>query len=376
MRIGIDSRPTTHALTARRGIGRYVRGLFDALQQQQQQQQHSFPGVEVVWADEPTGDLDVWLASSPLQRCPILRHSGPKLAAVWYDCSPDADDAAWHRGSARWAWYCSVLDEVKHYPLVLTLSQHAKLDLVERHGFDPARIAVIGADCDARFRPARSAVDGGYDLFIVRRLGILGDFIVFVGGQDPRKGAHRLAQAWSLVPAEWRRGIQLVYAYEASASHRESVLSWGFRHGLKKAQGDPRLLAEVGLTPDIAFTGSVSDRDLVALYRRSLAAVYPSLYEGFGLPILEAARCGTPVIYGANTSQGEVLLGEGLPVDAADPMAIAGAIRSVLESPGFRRVISARGLEASRANSWATTAASALDALTSLIPCPAARAAV
>jgi glycosyltransferase involved in cell wall biosynthesis len=382
MRIGIDSRAVKAPPTASRGIGRYVRGLFDALSCQlsvvscqlktrdpSSNWELRTDNCELLWADEPgeVPNLDIWIASSPLQRCPVRTRSGPALAAIWYDCSPDAEESLsgtfWGRGSVRWAWYCSVLEEIKYYPLVLTLSRHAKLDLVERHGFDPGRTAVIGADCDPIFRPVRCWEENACDRRHVERLGIPGGFIVFVGGQDPRKGAYRLAEAWSLVPAELRRSVQLVYAYDASSSHRESVLSLGARRGLRLAQGDAQLLQDLRITPDIVFTGAVSDRQLVALYRRSLAAVYPSLYEGFGLPILEAARCGTAVIHGANTSQPEVLGGAGIAVDASDPHAITGAIRLVLASPADRRRIAACGLTASEQHSWERTAASALSAL-------------
>ncbi len=357
MRIGIDSRAVSEPGTAQRGIGRYVRGLFDALGK------HPASKLEILWSDEPAPGLDVWLASSPLQHCPIPARSGPPHAAIWYDCSPDADESVWHRGSSRWAWYCSVLAEIRDYRLVVTLSEHAKTDLVERHRFDPDRIAVIGADCDPMFRPARNEVETAEDIHLVHRLGILDRFMVFVGGQDPRKGAHRLAEAWSLIPEDLRRNTQLVYAYEASQSHGDSVLSWGFKFGLKRAQGDPRLLFDLGLQPSLVFTGAVTDRELVALYRQSLAAVYPSLYEGFGLPILEATRCGTAVIFGHNTSQPEVLGGAGVAVDAADPHAIAGAIRPILASPAARDAIARHGRAASWRNSWARTAATAIGAL-------------
>src|SRR5262249_33827648 len=96
------------------------------------------------------------------------------------------------------------------------------------------------------------------------------------------------------------------------------------------------------------------------------AAVYPSTYEGFGLPILEAARCGTAVIHGDNTSQPAVLGPASLAVDAADPHAIAAAISRVLASPPIRDQIAARCLAASQRHSWPARAARALDSLSSL----------
>ncbi len=107
---------------------------------------------------------------------------------------------------------------------------------------------------------------------------------------------------------------------------------------------------------DIVFTGYVADGDLPALYSGALCFVYPSYFEGFGLPVVEAMRCGAPVIVGNRTSLPEVVNGAGVLIDPFDHKAIASAIAQLLSNPAAREDLRARGLKRASAFDWLKTA--------------------
>jgi glycosyltransferase involved in cell wall biosynthesis len=113
---------------------------------------------------------------------------------------------------------------------------------------------------------------------------------------------------------------------------------------------------------DILFIGYVPDSDLPALYSGALCFAYPSYFEGFGLPVLEAMQCGTPVIAGNRTSLPEAAGDAGVLFDPFDESAIAGALTQVIENPNYRAELRVKGLERAAAFSWRTTAKLTLQA--------------
>ena len=107
---------------------------------------------------------------------------------------------------------------------------------------------------------------------------------------------------------------------------------------------------------DILLTGYVADNDLPALYSGAICFVYPSYFEGFGLPILEAMKCGAPVIGGNLTSIPELVADAGLLFDPFDTQALVEALKRVLDDPGYRETLRAKGLARAAEFSWETTA--------------------
>ena len=117
-----------------------------------------------------------------------------------------------------------------------------------------------------------------------------------------------------------------------------------------------RTLHELGLKDSVVLTGYVPEADLPALYSSALCFVYPSYFEGFGLPPLEAMKCGAPVIVGNRTSLPEVVGEAGLTVDPFDVDAFAGAIRKLMNDLTLRKKLSQMGQERARAFTWRETA--------------------
>jgi len=107
---------------------------------------------------------------------------------------------------------------------------------------------------------------------------------------------------------------------------------------------------------DIVFTGYVADEHLNALYSGATCFVYPSYFEGFGLPVLEAMKCGTPVLAGNRTSIPEIAGEAALLFDPFDTNSLVEALQRVLGNPEYRATMSSRGLQRASAFSWQTTA--------------------
>src|SRR5262249_44426470 len=112
----------------------------------------------------------------------------------------------------------------------------------------------------------------------------------------------------------------------------------------------------LGLTDDVVFIGHVPDAALSGLYARASALAFPSLYEGFGFPLIEAMACGTPVVAAAGSSVSEVVGSAGLLVPSADREAFAAALHQVLDDPGVRTALRERGLQRAATFTWEESA--------------------
>ncbi len=238
---------------------------------------------------------------------------------------------------------------------LITLSAASRRDLVELYGVPPARVAVTPLAADEHFQPIAEATI----LEAVRRKYALPEhFVLYLGSNKPHKNLARLIQAWSLILSP-----------QSSAPNRQSAI--GAAHGppprgnrqlVIAGHWDPRYpqaqqrATELGLEESVRFLGDVSEADLPALYNLATIFAFPSLYEGFGLPPLEAMACGTPVVC-ANTSSLPEVVGEAaLLFDPLDLQAMAATIAQALSDASLRAALGARGLARARLFSWERTA--------------------
>ncbi len=222
-----------------------------------------------------------------------------------------------------------------------------KRDLVERYGVEPDKITVVypGYD-DATFQPVRdeeaiAAVNAKYD--------IAGDYVLFVGTLQPRKNLVRLIEAFS--------NIQ----YPISSLQLVTVGKKGWLY-----QEIFRRVEELGLEKRVIFTGYVAEDDLPTLLSGARLSVFPSLYEGFGLPVLEAMACGTPVVCSDASSLPEVAGDAALLVDPLDVGDLAAALERVLRDEALRAELVRRGFEQVRKFSWERCARETLGVLESV----------
>jgi len=175
---------------------------------------------------------------------------------------------------------------------------------------------------------------------------ITSDYILSVGSIQPRKNLVRLVRAYSLLRNKVGADKlpKLVFVGKRAWLYDETL----------------RALEDASLGDSVVLTGYVPESDLPALYSGATCFVYPSIFEGFGLPPLEAMQCGTPVIIGNRTSLPEVVGNAAFAVDPFDVDAIAGAIEQMLNKPALRDDLRVKGLERAKMFDWRETARSTL----------------
>ena len=216
--------------------------------------------------------------------------------------------------------------------MVICPSAFTRDRVVERLRVERSRTRVVPWGVDESFSP------GPRDDAALERLGVTGRYLLTVGTLQPRKNLEAALAAFERLPAG--DGVELVVAG-----------SRGWR--------DEALVARIATSPAagrIRLPGRVSEPDLVALYRGAECFVYPSRYEGFGLPPLEAMACGTPVVAADRTSVPEVVGDAGVLVDPDDGAALAAALARLLSSGSARAEASARGRERAARFTWARCA--------------------
>jgi glycosyltransferase involved in cell wall biosynthesis len=228
---------------------------------------------------------------------------------------------------------------------IITSSDHSRRDLLATYALAAERVSVVPLAAAPHFRPV---TDEAEIRRVRARYGIKGDYILAVGSIHPRKNLVRLINAYSaLARARGRESLpQLVLAGKRA---------WLFAETLRAA-------SDSGVADRIHITGYVPEPDLPALYTGALCFVYPSYFEGFGLPPLEAMQCGAPVIVGNRTSLPEVVGDAGLLVDPFDERAIAWGIARLIDDAQLRADLSARGRRRAAMFDWRRTAQLTLQA--------------
>jgi glycosyltransferase involved in cell wall biosynthesis len=198
------------------------------------------------------------------------------------------------------------------------------------YNIPPERISVVLPSVDPKFRPNPDAKERLYQLY-----GLEGDFLLFVGTIKPNKNLPRILDAF----AELRR---------KGFKHQMVIVGqWGWSYEpVKKRLEDPELKSSV------LHFGFVPDEHLPLFYSACTAMVSPSLYEGFGLPVLEAMACGAPVITSNVSSLPEVTGDAAILVDPFSVEEISHAMERVLRDEGLRNEMSQKGLERSKKFSW------------------------
>jgi glycosyltransferase involved in cell wall biosynthesis len=312
VKVGFDVSPL---LQTQAGTARYVTGLVEELER--------LPGLEVsrlsfggsgrAWA--LARDLAWYLALLPLRagfdvlhcttyRAPLASRV-PTVVTV-HDLavlrSPELF-TAWTRLYAR-TWLRPTLRAADR---VIAVSEFTKRETVALAGVPEERIRVVPNAAEPVFTPDGPAAEG--------------DYVLAVGTLEPRKNLSRLAEATE------RLGLELRVV---------GAPGWG---GVE--------------VPRARWLGRLPDEEVAALYRGALCLAYPSLYEGFGIPVLEAMRCGAPVVTSAGSAMAEVADGAAELVDPLDPASIAAGIERAVAR---REELRAAGFERARAFTWEAAA--------------------
>lgn len=328
--VSINARYLLHPVT---GIQRYAREIVARLPAASHRLVEAPP-----WAKGAKGHLWEQLPLRSRSRGSLLWNpcqTGPvglgRQVVTIHDMGTFDHPGSYSGAFAAWYRHCiaSVAAAAEH---VIAVSEFTKQRLLQHVKMDPARVSVILEGADARFRRA----DAGTVTQLRRRLGIAdGQRIVLsLGSLEPRKNLAALLAAWQAIGSGRRQDALLV---------------------LVGKQGDPAVFRNLGVeaVPErVLFTGYLKDEDLPAMYSAAQAFVYPSLYEGFGLPVLEAMSCATPVVTSNVSSLPEVIGDAGHLVDPRSRDELAAALLRCLDDEAWLAQAAQAGLARSRRFSW------------------------
>ena len=283
----------------------------------------------------PVDILHVQYTAPPLSPCPVV--------ATVHDLSFEHLPETFKRRS--WMQLrLTVRRTVRRAAHVIVPSESTRRDIIGTYAVRPERVSVIPLAAAPRFRPVE---DKGELERVLARYGIRGEYVLAVGSIQPRKNLSRLVAAYSDLRRKRPRSNlpQLVLVGRQAWLYGETL----------------RAIEDEGVRDSTILTGYVSEPDLPALYSGALCFAYPSYFEGFGLPPLEAMRCGTPVITGNLTSLPEVVGDAGLLVDPFDTGALASALARLLDDAHLRAELRARSLARARLFDWRETARRTLE---------------
>lgn len=410
MKILIDMQGIQIGVTRKRGISRYSESLVTALCHATENAvaaSHPYPdSLHLLWSDllpEGLGDLqatfgrylppermhlwhgapsvvqlfpaDAWLwQANELMREAVIARLQPDIVlitshfeglldqavssihaldqarpvcSIFYDLIPYLYREQYLIAPTAWRWYQRRMQQAASIDLLATISESSRQEAINGLGLAPERVVAIDADADPLFAPHTLTPEQEHE--VRSRLALPGAFLLYVSATDERKNHWRLIEAYAGLPESLRRDCPLVLVGPI-ASGQQRV----FRHHAHR----------LGMASDqLRLLSGLPDADLVLVYQLCTAMVFASWHEGFGLPILEAMRCGAPVL-GADASSTKELIQ--LPAALFNPWdvtAIRARLHQVITDPDFRQELRANGARRAACYSWSHSAQRLLEAL-------------
>jgi glycosyltransferase involved in cell wall biosynthesis len=287
------------------------------------------------------------------------RESPAALAVTLYDLIPGLFAGQYLADPGQARRYRTRQELVRAADRVLAISETTRRDAIDRLGLRPERVVNVGAGIAPEFVPAASRAEAQARAAAAVP-GLTAPFLLSVGGEDARKNLEGLLAGYAALEPALRRRHQLVIACRLSDGYRAQLAATA---------------TALGIGPRVLLTGYVDDATLIALYQSTELFVFPSRYEGYGLPVAEAMACGAPVV-GSNTSATAELVDPAGAFDPDDPAAIARAITRALADESTRRALAAAS--AAPPPTWAAAAARAAAVYEELLssPAPAPRSSI
>jgi len=218
---------------------------------------------------------------------------------------------------------------------IISVSEFTKRQIVNYYGIPEEKIDVIYEAASHKFRPIKN---GNSILSTLKAHGIKKKYILFVGRIEPRKNIAGLLKAFDYIKQRGRNDVCLVIVGNQDKIFEEKELFIKVK--------------EMQLDSDVVFTGGVSEDALIALYNGAEVLTYPAFAEGFGLPVLEAMACGTPVITSNTSALREVAGKAAILVNPYSFLEIGQALEGLLDNQDLRKQFSDKGLERAGAFSW------------------------
>jgi glycosyltransferase involved in cell wall biosynthesis len=388
MHIGID----TTCWHNERGYGRHARALLKALLQLDQTNRYTFfsdqpaedfpagvevsqvrtarPTVEAASADGNRSLSDLWQMSRAMSRAPLDVLFFPTVYSFVPVWTPARKVVMIHdviaerfphltlpRRTARWFWRTKVALARRQADVIATVSEHARQQIVDYFGLPPERVHVIGEASDPRFRRLAESEQRSARLAELGLLDRARQF-VYLGGFNPHKNLELLIDVFAELAAQPDLAdLRLVM-----------IGSTGNRVFHSYIDTVRQRVAEHGLEQRVRFTGYLDDDDVAVLLNRATALVLPSLMEGFGLPAVEAAACGCPVVATTESPLPALLSGGGIFVSPHDRSGWRDALGRIAREPALRARLGQTGAQAAERLTWPAAAQQLLRLLEARTP--------
>lgn len=274
--------------------------------------------------------IDIFYITSPFESS-FMRYrrewfEGCRVVVTVYDIIPYVMKEKYLADKTTLDWYMRCIDDLRWADELFVISESVKTDLVTLLSFPPEKIKVIWGAVDAIYR--RVDVSDAEKSALMGKFGITKPFVMCTGGEDGRKNLDGLIRAYALMPSDIRSRYQLVVVCKLSENGRKALSEVAEKAGVKK---------------DVVFTGFVTDEELLHFYNLASLMAFPSKYEGFGLPIVEAWACGTPVLTGNNSSLREIGGDAVVLVDADSDRSIADGMAKMLADENMLAEYAAKG---------------------------------
>jgi glycosyltransferase involved in cell wall biosynthesis len=273
--------------------------------------------------------------------------SALSVVAVLYDLIPLLFPDRYLVSPRSRATYDARLGLLRELDLVLAISEHTRLDAIEHLGLAPERVSVIGGGASEHFRPPAQP-DEPWNAIAREHPEVRAPFVLTVAAWEWRKNLETLVRAFAAIDPALRHRRQLVVVCSGMPPGSRT---W---HDAASAAG----LAD----DEFVVVGPVSDHLLRALYQACELFVFPSRYEGYGLPVVEAARCGAPVVTSSASALPEIL---DLPASTFPPddvAAMAGVVERGIVDETFRAELAAAGARVAATHTWDAVGSRARDA--------------
>lgn len=269
---------------------------------------------------------------------PQTKKKSYKQAAILYDLIPYIfRDRYLDQHPAVRSWYLERFGSLKNFDLLLAISEATRQDAIRLLNLSPEKVVNISSAVGDRFH--KIVIGETEKKELMQRLGINRPFVFYLGNADFRKNMDGAVKIFASLPPELIKTYQLVLNDVGDQTiFRSKIVSAGLSD------------------QDVVLFERISDDDLLKLYNLCTVFIFPSLYEGFGLPVLEAMACGAPVLAANNSSLPEVVGRQDLLFDAIDPKQAASTLARVLTNPEFREELSKYGLERAKEFSWEKSA--------------------
>jgi glycosyltransferase involved in cell wall biosynthesis len=375
MKIGIDIQALQTHNSKNRGIGRYTQSVLAALLTEHSPHKYHlyanktlsepeldpncFPYTYINYPAIGSCDLNDLLMETTLSACdldcvfipspmegldstiPNLINFNKKVFVICYDLIPLLFPEKYLNDLSSRSLYMKRLENIRNADFVFAISESTRQDTIEYLNKSPDRVLNISGGVSSFFVPVPKDEHQAWFKTFASKFNIHKKFILYTGGEDWRKNIEGLVEAFAKLPNDLQETHQLVIACKVSDRFANEISS---------------LANELGIHHSLVLTNYVSDLELRALYSICTLFVFPSFYEGFGLPLLEAIACGAPAIASNKSSLPEILGSSDLLFDPYSPPKMAQAIQKVLINENLQIRLSENAIAQAAKFSWQSVA--------------------